>query len=103
MKNITVAIIVTVLMVSFADAGGQVTPSVNDMDATVSLKSFFANPPSSARPLTWWHWMNGHVSKTGIERDLQTMKDVCIKGFVLFETGHLPKGNVRFNSELYAI
>jgi hypothetical protein len=29
MKNITVAIIVIVLMVSFTDAGGQVTPSVN--------------------------------------------------------------------------
>ncbi len=30
----------------------------------------FENPPSSARPRVWWHWMNGNITKEGIKLDL---------------------------------
>ncbi len=30
----------------------------------------FRNPPASASPHTWWHWMNGNVTKEGITDDL---------------------------------
>ena len=34
------------------------------------LKKGFENPPESARPRVWWHWMNGNISKEGIKLDL---------------------------------
>ena len=27
------------------------------------LETGFLNPPDSAKPQTWWHWMNGNVTK----------------------------------------
>ncbi|MFJ5956368.1 glycosyl hydrolase [Paenarthrobacter sp. NPDC092416] len=29
------------------------------------------NPPSSARPRVWWHWMDGNVDEAGIVKDLE--------------------------------
>jgi hypothetical protein len=26
----------------------------------------FQNPPDSAKPRVWWHWMSGNVTKDGI-------------------------------------
>jgi hypothetical protein len=40
----------------------------------------FANPPDEARPRTWWHWMDGNVSATGIRQDLAWMKRIGLGG-----------------------
>src|ERR1700675_1977308 len=40
----------------------------------------FRSPPPSAKPRVWWHWMNGNISKDGIERDLEWMHRVGIGG-----------------------
>ena len=45
-----------------------------------ALDAGFAAPPPIARPLVWWHWINGNVSKHGIEADLADMKRVGIAG-----------------------
>ena len=45
----------------------------------------FANPPASARPYVWWHWMNGNVSKEGIRRDLLWMDSIGIAGLHQFD------------------
>jgi alpha-L-rhamnosidase len=50
-----------------------------------SLRSGFENPPQSARPLVWWHWMNGNISKEGIKLDLEWMHRVGIGGFQNFD------------------
>ena len=50
-----------------------------------SLKSGFENPPVSARPRVWWHWMNGNISKDGIKLDLEWMHKVGIAGFQNFD------------------
>ena len=42
----------------------------------VALDLLFANPSKSARPHTWWHWMNGNVTKAGITADLEAMANV---------------------------
>jgi hypothetical protein len=47
----------------------------------------FQNPPDSAKPRVWWHWMNGNVSKEGIKADLEWMKRVGIGGFQNFDGG----------------
>ena len=43
------------------------------------------NPPRAARPLVWWHWMNGNISKEGIKLDLEWMHRVGIGGFQNFD------------------
>jgi len=48
------------------------------------LEQGFQNPPTSARPFTWWHWMAGNVSKYGIEKDLAAMDQFGIGGFQNF-------------------
>jgi hypothetical protein len=45
----------------------------------------FVEPPAAARPRVWWHWMNGNVTKEGIELDLDWMQRVGIGGFQNFD------------------
>jgi len=64
-----------------------------------SLEQAFQSPPESARPHTWWHWVNGNVSKQGITKDLESMKAVGIGGFQLFDASvGVPPGPVLHNS-----
>jgi alpha-L-rhamnosidase/F5/8 type C domain len=52
-----------------------------------SILRGFQDPPDSAKPRVWWHWMNGNVSKEGIEADLEWMKRAGIGGFQNFDGG----------------
>ncbi len=45
----------------------------------------FVTPPNAARPRVWWHWMNGNITKEGIQKDLEWMKRVGIGGFQNFD------------------
>jgi hypothetical protein len=47
----------------------------------------FQNPPDSARPRVWWHWMSGNISREGIKADLEWMKRSGIAGFQNFDAG----------------
>ena len=50
-----------------------------------SLEQGFRNPPEEARPMVWWHWMNGGITKDGIRKDLDWMESVGISGIQLFD------------------
>jgi hypothetical protein len=50
-----------------------------------ALARGFENPPDSAKPRVWWHWMNGNITKEGIKLDLEWMKRVGIGGFQNFD------------------
>lgn len=50
-----------------------------------TLEKSFENPPSSARPLVWWHWMNGNITEDGIRKDLEWMKRSGIAGVQNFQ------------------
>lgn len=64
------------------------------------FRKLFIDPPDSAKPHTWWHWVNGNVSQSGITQDLEAMKAVGIGGFILFDASVLiPAGPVAFNSD----
>ena len=52
-----------------------------------NLEKGFKNPPESARPRVWWHWMNGNITKKGIRADLEWMKRIGIGGFQNFDAG----------------
>lgn len=45
----------------------------------------FQTPPNAAKPRVWWHWMNGNITKEGIKKDLDWMKQVGIGGFQNFD------------------
>jgi len=63
------------------------------------LEQGFVSPPSSARPHTWWHWMNGNVTKEGITADLESMQRVGIGGFQVFNPlEDIPDGPVPYMS-----
>ena len=57
-----------------------------------SILRGFQNPPDSAKPRVWWHWMNGQISKEGIKADLEWMKRVGIGGFQNFDGGGMGRG-----------
>lgn len=62
----------------------------------------FRNPPPMARPLTWWHWMNGNVTADGITRDLEAMARVGVGGVHMFDVGvGIPQGPAKTLSPLW--
>src|SRR6185312_2702225 len=50
-----------------------------------SLFSNFQTPHASAKIRVWWHWMNGNITKDGIQKDLEWMHCVGIGGFQNFD------------------
>jgi hypothetical protein len=54
-------------------------------DATDPLAAGFADPPMSARPRVWWHWMNGNITQDGISKDLHWMSRVGLGGVQNFD------------------
>lgn len=50
-----------------------------------TLEEGFKQPPESAKPRVWWHWLNGNVTKEGITADLEWMKRVGIGGMQMFD------------------
>src|SRR5450432_1985347 len=63
------------------------------------LDKGFASPPASAKPHTWWHWMNGNVTREGITADLEAMERVGIGGAQIFNAGEgIPPGPAKFLS-----
>ncbi len=64
------------------------------------LEEGFRNPPSSAKPHTWWHWVNDNISKEGITADLEAMKRVGVGGVQIFNVDvGVPSGGVTFMSD----
>ncbi len=50
-----------------------------------TLEQQFRNPPDSAKPRVWWHWMSGNVTEPGITADLEWMHRVGIGGMQMFD------------------
>lgn len=64
------------------------------------LLNGFLNPPDSAKPHTWWHWMNGNITREGITKDLSEMKRVGVGGAQIFNVGErIPEGPIQFMSK----
>jgi alpha-L-rhamnosidase len=63
------------------------------------LQSGFLAPPDSAKPQTWWHWMNGNITKEGITADLEAMKQIGLGGATIVNVDcGIPRGSVPFMS-----
>lgn len=67
--------------------------------SALSLEEGFLLPPHDAKPQTWWHWMNGNVTKEGITADLEAMAEIGIGGAQIFDAGcDMPAGQIVFNT-----
>src|SRR3990170_1459724 len=66
------------------------------------LEAGFADPPREARPLGWWHWINGNVTKAGIKADLEAAKRAGMGGVQMFDVEiYMPPGPVRYGTDLW--
>lgn len=73
---------------------------------TDSLKEAFKSPPDSSKPGVYWYFMDGNLSREGMTKDLESMKEVGISNLIFLEVGiGVPRGPVDFMStewqELY--
>ncbi|MBT8036151.1 MAG: hypothetical protein KJO21_01285 [Verrucomicrobiae bacterium] len=48
------------------------------------LESGFSSPPAESQAYTWWHWMDGNVTREGITADLEAMAENGIGGALIF-------------------
>ena len=58
------------------------------------LMTGFQEPPQEARPRVWWHWMNGNITRDGIDKDIAWMHRVGIGGFHCFDAAFWGKSIV---------
>ncbi|RYZ96212.1 MAG: glycoside hydrolase, partial [Sphingobacteriaceae bacterium] len=70
---------------AMALVAASVTTACAQLKTTDTLYNNFIDPPQSAKPRVWWHWMNGNVTKDGIYKDLNWMKRAGIAGFQHFD------------------
>lgn len=70
-RRLTIALLASAMLV---------TPAVAD-----DLADGFQDPPNSARPRVWWHWMNGNVTEDGIAKDMAWMQRIGIGGLQNFD------------------
>src|SRR5262245_46300684 len=67
--------------------------------AKVDLAQGFRDPPAQARPHTWWHWMNGNITREGITADLEAMKQIGLGGAQIFNVSEsIPPGPILYMS-----
>ncbi|MHC4404646.1 MAG: glycosyl hydrolase, partial [Planctomycetota bacterium] len=50
-----------------------------------NIEQSFRTPPDTAKPWVFWFWMNGNISRDGISKDLESMKQVGIGGVLWME------------------
>ena len=75
-------------------------PSTNKDVSLNALREGFNNPPKEAQVCTWWHWLDGNVTREGITADLEAMHRVGIHEATLFNGGMgFPQGPVEYLSE----
>ena len=58
------------------------------------LRDGFQNPPQQARPRVWWHWMNGNITRDGLNKDIEWMNRVGIGGIHCFDAAFWGKSIV---------
>ena len=54
-------------------------------ESSPTLEEGFRDPPNSARPQVWWHWLNGNITQDGIHKDLEWMSRIGIGGVQTFD------------------
>ncbi len=77
---------------------------VNGQSNNVWTEAIFKNPTNQTKLHTWWHWMDGNISKVGITKDLEGMhKNGIVQATILnvglFEGKNFGVPKVAFNTK----
>lgn len=91
------ALLLTACISQSRDTAGQFSQGADLED----LRQDFAQAEVDRPVLTWWHWINGNVTKDGITKDLETIDRLGLGGVILFSTGHFWPGDVPFASDAF--
>jgi hypothetical protein len=63
------------------------------------LQEQFINPPREALPSAFWPWIGGHITREGIQADLEAMKSSGMRGGIIFDLSlYIPEGDVAYGS-----
>ena len=63
------------------------------------LEKGFVTPPASAKPWSYWFWMNQNITREGITADLEAMKQIGVGGMLVMDVSYrIPDGPVEFLS-----
>ncbi|MBQ6338282.1 MAG: hypothetical protein IJI36_03970 [Kiritimatiellae bacterium] len=90
--------IVILAAVGFAAAYGNAEAAALAR-ADDALARGFVTPPNAAKPHTWYHMMNGNVTKEGITCDFEALAKAGVGGVQMFDAGcAIPQGPLAFNS-----
>ena len=68
-------LLVSMMFFSCSEKATEQNAEVLDIN---SLKKNFEEPPEEIKPWVYWYWINNHISKKGITRDLEKMADLGI-------------------------
>jgi hypothetical protein len=47
------------------------------------LREGFQSPPNDVRTRVWWHWMGTNISRQGVTRDLEALKQAGLGGMTI--------------------
>jgi hypothetical protein len=61
--------------------------SCNKQEQKQLSESEFKNPPANVKIHTWWHWLDGNITKEGITKDLEAMKEQGIVQATILNVG----------------
>ena len=96
MRNINIKLLLAVCMMM---GGGRIVAqnTTNEPVQAVDynyLSEHFKSPDSLYGTDCWWWWLNGHVSKEAITKELEAMKARHFYGAMVFDAGgHNQRGN----------
>jgi len=93
MKTLLIGLLIIFLFNISTVLEAQTTLSVTD----------FKTPPQSTQVNTWWHWISGNITKEGITKDLESMRQQGIVQATILNVGGLNSinadvPNIKFNS-----
>ncbi len=92
MKRRLAGVALGALALGGAGAVAQDRPAMPDAET-------FRTPPAETRPDTLYFWMNGNVTREGLDADLQAIRDVGLDGVMVFDgSNDIPKGPVDYLS-----
>lgn len=89
-------------LLSIASLSGWISPAED-------LERGFVAPPAASRPSTFWWWLNNHVTREGITRNLEEFRAKGLGGVVLvnssggFGAGAVPAGPPFLSAEWLAL
>jgi hypothetical protein len=99
LKNTCLGLLLLCLAATIAHAQSPARPvSSNNFAA---IQKGFLQVPDTIQTSTYWYWLSGNVSKTGIMKDLEAMKKVGINRAFIGDIGlgDVQQGKVKFLSD----